>query len=116
MIEIDSDAAFKLMGQLAPQAQATNRPQDDSRGAEAHVVKYDALNTRQLRAARELLGWTQDRLAAEAGVNLRTVQRLETCVGNPLGSTLISVHDALVAAGIEFTANGKGGIGVWLER
>jgi ribosome-binding protein aMBF1 (putative translation factor) len=115
MTEIDSDAVFKLMGQLTPKA-STNRHQGDSREGDVRGVFYDELTPFQLVAARGLLGWSQTRLAEEAGLNLRTVQCLETREGIPQESTISSVYEALVVAGIEFTANGKGGIGVWLER
>ena len=77
--EIDSDAAFKLMGQLAPTASA-NRPTDNSQTSEVQVMFCDLSDSAQLadfasriRGARGLLDWSQGRLAREAGVNLRTL-------------------------------------------
>ena len=113
MTEIDAEAVVRrAIGKLAPTATA-NHPADDSREGEVRAVFYDELTPSQLVAARGLLGWSQTRLAEEAGVNLRTVQRLETRYGTPQESTISSVYQALVAAGIEFIDDGRGdGLGV----
>ncbi|MBX9651126.1 MAG: helix-turn-helix domain-containing protein [Xanthobacteraceae bacterium] len=59
----------------------------------------------QIRAARALLGWTQQKLAEEAGVGVMTVKRLETGAELRL-SQRRAVGAALVAAGIIFIADG----------
>jgi transcriptional regulator with XRE-family HTH domain len=62
----------------------------------------------QIKAARALLGWSQERLAEMAGVSVPTVKRLEAASG-PLGGrqdTGRKLRGALERAGIDFI-NGK---------
>jgi DNA-binding XRE family transcriptional regulator len=69
----------------------------------------------QIRAARALLGWSQDQLCHAAEVSERTLRAVE---GEEGGSSLRSVrklHDALEAAGLTFLAT-DAGIGVFLRR
>lgn len=64
---------------------------------------------RQVRAARALLNWTQERLAEEALVALTALKRLESERG--LGvheGTIDQVRRALEAAGILFIESGQG--------
>lgn len=66
----------------------------------------------QLRAARAAVGWTQAELAAQSGVSLPTVKRLETCSG-PLSTrveTQLKLQRALEAAGVEFTNGDAPGV------
>jgi transcriptional regulator with XRE-family HTH domain len=69
-----------------------------------------------LRAARALLAWSQERLAAESGVSLPTIKRLEPGEGAlaTTVATLERLQRALEDAGVEFT-NG-GGAGVRLRK
>jgi len=66
------------------------------------------VSIRQIKAARALLGWSQEDLAAMAGVSVPTVKRLEAADGLLGGreDTGIKLRGALEQAGIEFT-NGK---------
>ena len=64
----------------------------------------------QYRAARALLGWSQDRLVAMSGVPKRTVVRLEIGEGAPQRRTLAAVRAALEAAGVEFTNGDAPGV------
>jgi transcriptional regulator with XRE-family HTH domain len=75
----------------------------------------------QLRAARALLGLDQRELAAQAGLSLPTIQRMEASDGVIRGNvdSLMKLVAALDAAGIELisdnaTSNG-GGRGVRLK-
>ena len=64
---------------------------------------------RQVRAARALLNWTQERLAEKALVALTALKRLESERG--LGvheGTIDQVRRALEAAGILFIESGQG--------
>lgn len=75
----------------------------------------------QVRAARALLDWSQDRLAAECGVSKPTIARLETVSGQLAGyaATREKIVRALEAAGIVFLEDGAtttGGPGVRLSR
>jgi transcriptional regulator with XRE-family HTH domain len=65
----------------------------------------------QIKAARVLLGWLQDDLAARSGVSLPTVKRLESRsplqVSDEIKAKIVA---ALEAAGIEFTNGCKPGV------
>ena len=71
----------------------------------------------QVRAARALLGWSQDRLARTAGVGLATLQRIDQSEGVVKGnfSTALNIQNALEKAGILFTDDEAGEIGVRLK-
>ncbi|ODT81415.1 MAG: hypothetical protein ABS76_11230 [Pelagibacterium sp. SCN 64-44] len=67
------------------------------------------ITARQSRAARALLGWTQETLADEARVSLTALKRLES--GNRLEvyeSTRDQVRRALESAGIVFLSTDRG--------
>jgi transcriptional regulator with XRE-family HTH domain len=70
----------------------------------------------QIKAARALLGWSQEDLAKEASVSVPTVKRLEAREGELGGrsETASRLRTALEAAGIEFTC-GDGERGVRLR-
>jgi len=70
----------------------------------------------QVRAARGLLGWSQDQLSSMSGVPKRTIVRLELAVGSPQRRTLAAIRAALEAAGVEFIPENGGGAGVRLRR
>ena len=61
------------------------------------------ITSRQLRAARALLGIDQRELALRAGLSLPTIQRMEASDGQVRGvvGTLVKVVSALEASGIE---------------
>ncbi len=69
----------------------------------------------QLRAARALLDWTQDDLAATAGVTERTVRSCEEGGRQPYARTIARLRGALESAGIEFIES-ETGVGVLLTR
>jgi transcriptional regulator with XRE-family HTH domain len=60
--------------------------------------------SRQMKAARSLLGWNQPKLAAKSGVSLPTISRMELSVGLVGGHArnVYAVLDAFERAGIEF--------------
>ena len=67
------------------------------------------VSVRQIKAARALLGWSQDDLAARSGVSQPTIKRLEA-QGGDLGGrakTGEKLCRALEKAGVEFI-NGDG--------
>ena len=67
------------------------------------------ITSRQIRAARALLGWSQQQLADKAIVSVNALARLERGEVDPRLSTLAAVQKALTEAGIEFqTADVKG--------
>jgi transcriptional regulator with XRE-family HTH domain len=71
----------------------------------------------QIRAARALLGWSQDKLARAAGVGLATLQRLEQNEGVVKGNftTIIKIQKVLEQAGVGFTDDEAGEIGIRLQ-
>ena len=75
------------------------------------------LYSAQIRAARALLGWSQTQLARRAGLGLATLQRIERDEGIEKGkfSTVIKIQKALEQAGIHFTEDDAGEIGVRLK-
>ncbi len=74
--------------------------------------------SRQLKAARALIGWEQKDLAEAAGVAIGTVRRMESGEGNIRGNveTVRRVQAALEAGGIEFVPENNGGPGVRLKN
>lgn len=67
------------------------------------------ITARQSRAARALLGWTQETLADEARVALTALKRLESESGFEVyESTRDQVRRALEAAGIVLLSTDKG--------
>ena len=65
----------------------------------------------QIRAARALLNWSQQKLAASAGVSLPTVKRIEAR-GNESGgrvTTLEKIQQTVEQAGIVFIQRDAGG-------
>ncbi len=73
----------------------------------------------QIRAARALLDWSQQKLADESGVSLATVRRIEGG-RDPDRSTAPNrdaVRRALEKGGVIFTPkDGQGGVGVRLKK
>jgi predicted transcriptional regulator len=68
--------------------------------------------TRQIKAARSLIGWEQHRLAAQAGVAISTIRRLEGLDGR-IGAhfeTVEKIRKAFEQAGIEFVGNPNPGV------
>jgi ribosome-binding protein aMBF1 (putative translation factor) len=73
------------------------------------------ITSRQVRAARALLGWTQEMLADKALVALTALKRLESDRLKVREETRGQVRRALETAGIVFLASGRGE-GVMLVR
>ena len=75
------------------------------------------LTIEQLRAARGLLGWSQSKLAARAGLSLPTVKRVEAEFGARVSDDARNkLQRALESAGVEFIQENGGGPGVRLRR
>ena len=79
-------------------------------------VIIDAITPAQVRAARGLLSWSQEQLAAASGVPKRTIARHELAEGTPQRRTLTALRAALEAAGVEFIPQNGGGPGVRLRK
>ncbi len=65
------------------------------------------ITARQIRAARSLLGWTQDELSQKVGVSVPTIKRIEK---NGLESikagSAEALENAFTSAGVEFIHDG----------
>jgi transcriptional regulator with XRE-family HTH domain len=73
--------------------------------------------TRQIRAARSLIGWEQNTLAVNAGVSISTVRRLESLDG-PISAhfeTVEKIRAAFERSGIQFIGNPNPGVRVMLH-
>jgi transcriptional regulator with XRE-family HTH domain len=80
-------------------------------------VSNQNVSNRQIKAARALVGWSQEHLTAASGVSLPTVKRLESCDGLLGGRQ--ATRDRLIAAlrqaGIIFIDEDDQGAGVRLR-
>lgn len=79
-------------------------------------MSIENISIRQVKAARALLGWSQQDLADASGVSYPTIARLESQDGTLGGraTTVDSIRRALEGAGIEFT--NSTGTGVRLKE
>ena len=68
----------------------------------------------QVRAARNALKWSADILAQAAGVNPKTIRRIEAADGLPDStiSTMSKLKTTLESAGIEFIGTPDDGPGI----
>lgn len=74
--------------------------------------------SQQLRAARSLLGWSQEQLARRAEVGVATIRRMEAQDGpiRGISETIWRLQNCLEAAGVIFIATeDKVGPGVRLK-
>jgi transcriptional regulator with XRE-family HTH domain len=76
------------------------------------------VSIRQIKAARALLGWSQEQLALAADVSIPTIKRLEAQDGFLGGrvETGSKIEAALQRAGIQFIDENGGGAGVRLKK
>lgn len=76
------------------------------------------ITSAQIRAARALLKWSAERLAENAGVSWKTVQRLESADDVPSTNvrTLEAIRHTLESAGVIFLDRNGGGPGVRLKE
>jgi transcriptional regulator with XRE-family HTH domain len=70
----------------------------------------------QCRAARGLLGWSQQDLATAARIGVVTVHQLENRLSQPRPATFAVIERAFEDAGIEFIRGNGGGPGVRLRN
>lgn len=77
-----------------------------------------AISPAQCRAARSLLGWSQDKLATASKVAKATIANFEAGKREPYDRTLVDLRSTLETAGVIFQADGEmvaGGPGVRLK-
>ena len=70
------------------------------------------ISAEQCRAARGLVGMSQDELAAAAKVGNSTVRNFEAGRSVPVTNNLEAIERALEAAGVQFIPENGGGAGV----
>jgi transcriptional regulator with XRE-family HTH domain len=80
--------------------------------------KISRISIRQLKAARELVGWKQTDLSEASGLSIVTVRRLEAQYGELGGraDTAAKIVAALEAAGVIFVEENGEGPGVRLRK
>lgn len=74
------------------------------------------VTSRQIRAGRALLGWTQQLLADRALVAVNSVRAVERDLSYPKSETVNAIRAALTKAGIVFLSDGEMGEGVRLAK
>jgi transcriptional regulator with XRE-family HTH domain len=70
----------------------------------------------QSRAARGLINWSQETLAARASVSVTTLRNFERGATVPVTNNLAAIRAALEAAGVQFIEENGGGPGVRLRQ
>jgi transcriptional regulator with XRE-family HTH domain len=75
-----------------------------------------ALSAAQCRAARALIGWSQEQLEGSSKVAKKTIADFERGARSPYARTLDDLQRALELAGVEFIAENGGGPGVRLRK
>lgn len=76
----------------------------------------NVVSAAQCRAARALLGWSQDDLEAASKVAKKTIADFERGARTPYARTIADLQRALEAAGVQFIAENGGGAGVRLAK
>jgi transcriptional regulator with XRE-family HTH domain len=87
----------------------------NSRGSDLAML-FAMVTSRQIRAGRALLGWTQTMLADRALVAINTVRAIEQDRPYPKEDTVQAVEHALRKAGVVFLSEGPLGEGVRLAK
>lgn len=70
------------------------------------------LSSEQCRAARAMLDWSREDLAAKSGVSRPTLADFETAKRKPYDRTLSDIRHTFEAAGLEFIPENGGGAGI----
>lgn len=66
------------------------------------MPKALTLSYKQIKAARAILGWSQDEVAEASGLSIATVRKLEAGTISPRASTNDKLRDVFENAGLEF--------------
>ncbi len=90
----------------------------DSKSDQGSQARPRALTSAQIRAARSLLRWTADDLAAACALSVATIRRAELKEDETALTTAndLAARRALEAAGVEFIDENGGGPGVRLRK
>jgi predicted transcriptional regulator len=75
-------------------------------------MAHPVISVRQIKAARALVGWSQEDMAKRSAVSYPTIARLESSDGELGGrkDTVGKIVAALEAAGVIFIAENGGGV------
>src|SRR6185312_8030604 len=73
-----------------------------------------SISAAQCRAARALIGWSQDQLEAASRVAKKTIADFERGATSPYARTLQDLRRALEEAGVDFIPSNGSGAGVRL--
>lgn len=76
----------------------------------------DGISAAQCRAARGLIGWSQDALADAAGLSRKTVTDFEGENRPTTPASVAKIEAVLRKEGVEFIPENGGGAGVRLRR
>jgi transcriptional regulator with XRE-family HTH domain len=79
-------------------------------------LNVSIMSPAQLRAARGLVGWSQQELSEKAEVGRATITDFEAGKRAPYATTLMRLQETLTAAGVEFISENGGGAGVRLRK
>jgi hypothetical protein len=76
------------------------------------------LTSPQIRAARALIRWSAEDLSRHSSVSLRTIRRAELAERKTAltAANDLAIRRALETAGVEFTDENGGGLGVRLRK
>jgi DNA-binding XRE family transcriptional regulator len=89
---------------------ATETPHSNPSSQLDHVMHVERLAfAAKLRAARAVLGLSQDQLALRIGLTQRSVHRIEQCDVQPKVRTILMIERFLAAQGIVFENLRDGG-------
>lgn len=80
------------------------------------MARAQILDRLQSKAARALLGWSQERLAEQAGVSQTTVASFEAGLSVPVKQNLLAIRRALEEAGVDIIDENGGGLGARLRK
>jgi transcriptional regulator with XRE-family HTH domain len=77
-----------------------------------------SITSEQIRAAKAMIRWSGDDLAAASGLSLSSIRRIETLTGLPQAQsmrTVLAIKEALELAGVEFIGSPTDNPGVRLK-
>jgi len=63
------------------------------------------ITSRQVKAARALLDWSQEDLSAKSGLSIGTIRKIEAGHISPRGKTMEGISDAFIKADISFVGS-----------
>jgi transcriptional regulator with XRE-family HTH domain len=79
------------------------------------IVVNFMIEPEQVRAARAMIGLSQEELSRHTGINRRTLMNYENGVARLKDATVARIVEALMTAGIEFLRNDRGDVGISLS-